>query len=226
MTEGGRHRARLFIAGGYIAVAGAALGCAAPVETHSAYADQAYLCTDDAADALATAVASCTAAWQRDRSCGGIMSFSGQIEGNAVTVTSELDGTSFRVALPSDDETAYLDRIDSNGAGPYFRFSFKAKSLGGDAEATTATARTLTLNRTATTQPGHLTDGVAELALRLTAGGDSADLLSLDDGGVLVLDEQAPERLVGHFDARFGEATNAIQGCFTLLAIEVRQFNE
>src|SRR4051794_34938786 len=114
------HARRLGISVLGLALLGAG-ACVDPMAAPSAYTSLTNLCSPGNAAAYQKAVDDCRQAFAQDRSCGGVLSFDGQIQGRPVTVEATRLKTSVTV-LQSDGGTPLLDEVATSGSSPYFNF--------------------------------------------------------------------------------------------------------
>ena len=192
----------------------AAVACAAPVESEPAYADERFLCGADSASEWTDAVDDCRRRFERDASCGGVISFEGVLEEHLVTVDAEVSRTEF-VDFMDADGTALRDNVKIYSRSPYFSFSLQLKEIGG---ATMAEGeRTLRVGSTA--DPSEkLTDAVVRTSFRMSVGGESSDLASRD--GELVVERQTESEQAGSFALEFRAESDQIDGCFHVFATD------
>lgn len=192
-----------------------ASACVDPMEAPSAYAtEEVALCKPENAAQLQQELADCQAAFERDGSCGGILSFDGQIQGRPVTVASQV--RSSLAVLDKDDGAPFLDEVASNGESPYFHFTTKFRSVGGRLETLGGNATVLRYAGApnAPSVPNPLEDDQVLFTLRLD-GAESVTFTA--SAGNLTFTEQTPEEVSGSFDAVFGAEDDHVTGCFHLL---------
>ena len=73
----------------------ASAGCLDPLDTPTAYESEPYLCGSDSQGAWTEQLEACRDAYEKDRSCAGLFSFRGQLEGTPLKVTSEISFANF-----------------------------------------------------------------------------------------------------------------------------------
>lgn len=196
----------------------ACAGCAMPVENPPVYESQRFLCADEHSDAWRDAVDDCHEDFERDQSCAGVLSFTGQLEGEAVTVESLLGTTEF-LDLRADGEGSELrQELKLKGASPYFQFVFSWLDIGGDL---TGEADDRTLHHgTAEDRDTVLDDDRVRTAFRLTVGGESRALTPRE--AELTTERQRIDEHVATFNADFGASGDYLEGCFHAFPIEHR----
>jgi hypothetical protein len=192
-------------------------GCIAGFETPSAYEDQRALCTDDHADEWQELVSECAATQLSAEPCAGLVSFSGSLEGEPLTVESQALWTAFRVQQQLNGAVA-LDRVTLTGESPYFVFSLALGSLGGSV--IESEPRSLTLDSAAELASDHLQDDLASVTLRLDVASESIALRGLPGSGAVVVEVQTLNELAGRFDGSFGSADDQLVGCYHVFAQE------
>jgi hypothetical protein len=97
-------------------------GCAPPLDAPSAFEDEEYLCDPAHAAQWQQRIGDCRAAYQRDGSCPGVISFRGLVEAQSVVIDSPVTKVNF-TDIPRGDGT--IDRAYFIfGASPYFLFSY------------------------------------------------------------------------------------------------------
>jgi len=190
-------------------------GCAEPFDTPSAYEGQQYVCDNDAFDER---LALCRTRWTADRSCAGITSMTGILQGQPLTVTSELSEATFLDVLVKNG-AALRTEVTGIGRSPYFQFSMRYRSIGGEAS-NGGTTRTLTLVTNASSQVDELMDTKVAGDLRLNNGSDSSNISF--KAGSLELALQNSNEEAGMFTAQFARAGDTLRGCFHYLATEHR----
>lgn len=196
------------------------VGCVDSLETPSAYDAQRDLCSAEHADAWRAAVDSC----KSESDCGGVVSFTGELEGGPVTVESTRQSTVFRRVHLSERDEEVLDRVDSDGSSPYFTFSFRLASVGGGAGQASA-ERPLVIDDGANGVSDRLDDDLVMLELYLQSASEDATLRALDGGSVIIA-TQSEDEVSGTFTAAFGDSEDPLEGCFHLLATAVTTSEE
>jgi hypothetical protein len=121
------------------------LQCVEPLDAPSAYAEQRYLCTEAYASERAAVVERCREAYLRDRSCGGLVNFIGNIQSIPLVVESLASSASFEYRV---SDTGVLElNMHAEGRTPYFEYTTKISNLlDGDRITTTTTGNDLRLN--------------------------------------------------------------------------------
>ena len=189
-------------------------GCLDDFHTPSAYDSEVYLCNSDAD--LAARIASCEQQFETDNSCGGVISFQGTLEGHPVTVTATLAATVFQTVDSGTVEL--LSAVTASGTSPYFAFTLLLTSVGGRNDIVDNNGRFLTFDSEAETLPDPLNDERVNVGLRLSSGGDSAELEGVTGNGNVVVSLQAPNLLRAKFSGSFGASADKVVGCFEVLA--------
>ncbi len=179
-------------------------GCDDRFVTPSAYDQAPDVCGDSAA--RAAVLEACQAAGD----CGGVIGFSGTLEGRDVRVGAGLEAARFTDARTP--EGVVVDGIEAIGESPYFKFVLKVQSIGGGVDLVETDVRELTTNRASDTAPDRFTDDTVSLELRLTTTSES-EAFGADDGGVFVIDDRSADGLSGTFAAAFGE--DELSGCYS-----------
>jgi hypothetical protein len=182
------------------------VACALPVENPPAYDAELNLCAADQADAWRSRVERCRDAYERDKSCGGVMSFAGRLEGEQITVDSELHATEFSDQINADGSELRVD-VKLYGRSPYFAFSFEWRGVGGDLAGETIERR---LRFDSALE--SLDDEVVRGALRMTVGGASKAFAPR--AGTLTVVRQTLGEEIATFRADFGSAGDSLKGCF------------
>jgi hypothetical protein len=199
-------------------------GCVVPFDTPSEYEDQRYLCAPEHADAFASIVDECRtrlASEAEEDRCAGAWSLTGVLGGYDVTIESKLATSTF--AHADHDGARVIESIDASGPTPYFTLSVQVESVGGGE---IAGSRELLLDQRAETLPDALDDANTSLALRLSGGGDSENLVGETGSGAMTVSSQSLTEIRGSFEGAFGHDGEPLQGCFHLLALETRVVTE
>jgi hypothetical protein len=191
-----------------------AASCFNAVDAPSAYDGEHDLCSDEFAEEYADRVEACRKRWRKDKSCGGVVSFSGTLQGVEVVVDAELEGTEIRDI--QIDGVNYRDRLRLAGMSPYFEFELAAKLLGGDT-GRTLTDRELVVNPAVDRESTWFEDARTDLELGLQAGTLSDVQLT---SGSFVLEEQNADVSRGHFAGRSADELTDLRGCFHAFTTE------
>jgi hypothetical protein len=183
-------------------------GCTEPLSAPSAYSEQRYLCDSLEWNKL---IEECAATFARDGKCRGHVGLRGRLQGTDVVVQSRVNGVSIATA-ESDGPSGSLAGFSADGVSPYFAFQLEAKAVGGSVHTPAPEPRTLRFRdeRRGTDQ---YTDEFVELALRLTAGGESANFRAVS--GSMTLSVPQPDVVRGTFRGTFTNAGDA-EGCFVI----------
>jgi hypothetical protein len=185
-----------------------ALGCSVSVENPPAFEAERFLCAAEYADQWQAELDDCREAYEDDQSCGGLISFSGTLEGKDVTVDSRITGNEFidRVMIEGGE---IREQIALYGKSPYFHFSFQWRELGGDL---LGGADDRELGFGGSPDPlDVLGDDLARSSLRMTVGADSRAFAFRS--GSLSIELQRPEEQSATFDAELA-AGDSLSGCF------------
>lgn len=182
------------------------VACAVPVENPPAYDSEQDLCTAKHAEALRSRVERCRDDFARDKSCGGVISFAGQLEGEQITVDSELGATEFADRIDTDGSEMRVD-VKLYGRSPYFAFAFEWRGLGGDLMGETI-ERELRFGSVLES----VDDEVVRGALRMTVGGESKAFAPRT--GTFTVERQTLDEEIAAFRADFGSAGDSLKGCF------------
>jgi hypothetical protein len=194
-----------------IALLGAS-ACIDPMEAPSAYTtDTVALCKPENQQVYEQAVEDCQGAFANDRSCGGVLSFDGKIQGRPVTVSSRVQSSV--AVLDQSSGAPLLDEVATNGSGPYFNFTTKFRSSGGRLETLGGQSRVLQYAGApnAPSVPNPLEDDQVLFTLRLN-GAESVTFTGTS--GNLTFSEQTAQDVVGTFDTVFGSDEDHVTGCF------------
>jgi hypothetical protein len=189
-------------------------GCLGSFKTPSAYHDQRYLCDAEHAAEMQALTDGCRV----DASCAGAFSMRGTMQGEPLTVETQLSTAAFGVVQPPGDSTQTLDRVNLTGTSPYFQFIFHMKSVGG--LVTTAgetTPRTLVLNGGASRLANSLADTQVDVGQFLEVGGASSDQGAVTNSGTVQITYLSSTELRGTFHGAFGQSADVVDGCFDVL---------
>jgi hypothetical protein len=186
-------------------------GCSAAVENPPAYSSERNLCAAKHASAWDAKIARCRAAYDRDKSCGGLMSFAGRLEGEQITVSSELGATEFADRIDADGSTVRVE-VKLYGRSPYFAFDFEWRGLGG-AVTDEDTERELRFESALESTDDDIVRG----ALRLSVAGESRAFAPR--AGTLKVTRQAAEEQVATFDVAIGGSGDHLSGCFDAFVV-------
>jgi|GEM_PF-4595801 len=192
-----------------------ASACIDPMEAPSAYTtDVVALCKPENQSLWEQNIESCQEAFDTDRSCGGVFSFDGQIQGRPVTVGSRV--RSSVSVLDKDAGAPLLDEVATDGSGPYFNFTAKFRSVGGRQETLGGTPRVLQYAGApnAPSVPTPLEDNQALFTLRIN-GAES--VVFTGTAGNLTFTEQTADKVEGTFDTTFGSEDDHVTGCFYVI---------
>ena len=183
-------------------------GCSQlPLE--SEYSNQRDICSSEQAELFAELVEDCRARWEDDRSCAGVLGFTGSIEGVDVVVESDLLDSEFDEQGPPGGVVA-REGVSMLGSSPYFRFSLSLKHIGGPVS-DDPLDRTLMVPG----PDGVYDDDLASAAIRLSTGAESNDRNSFD--GELSISLQSEFEEIGRFRLNLG-GEDEIEGCFHAFA--------
>lgn len=187
----------------------AALACSCAVENRSAFDDERFLCAAELAHEWQAEQERCRTAFDVDRSCPGVVSFAGDLQGSPVVVDTELTGSEFKDQLRADSTLRRTQTL-IQGESPYFVFSLRFTSVGG-ALLEDSPLRELAISRVPTSEPAlALDDALAHAALGLSASNQSVEAPAR--AGSLLITKQATVEQSGSFDLEFEDG--AIEGCF------------
>ena len=202
--------------GAALLAAALAAGCTDKLSTPSAYEEQRYLCDPSYALQLASEVEACS----NDKSCAGVVSFKGSLQGSPVTVESKVAIGQY-IVVANGSSGQLWDQVLLNGASPYFNFVFYLKSLGGTVDSSPDEQRILRFNAAAPAQPNALSDDQIEGGMLLQAAGGSVDLRAMTNSGSVVLTKLASTELVGSFHGEFGGTNDVVDGCFHMFPSQI-----
>jgi hypothetical protein len=184
------------------------LGCTTPVENPPAYDGERDLCASELDDEWRRLVENCRARREDGDMCGGLISFTGQLEGQTLTVDSELGATEFDDVLIADGSKLRND-VKLQGRSPYFVFTFEWRGLGG-AVTGEAQERSLSFGSGAG-GTAVLDDDKVRGALRMSVGGETKAFAPRS--GELTIELQTEEEQVASFETEFGSAGDQLVGC-------------
>jgi hypothetical protein len=194
-----------------------ASGCLGNFKTPSAYQDQRFLCDDAHAADFQALVDSC----QKDGSCAGAFSMQGTLQGEPLTVGTALSDASFTLVQTAGSPVQKLDRVNLNGASPYFDFVFHMKSVGGLVTAAgDPIGRDLTINGGSTSLAGPLDDDQVDVGQLLEAAGASSDQAGRTGSGTVSISYLSSTELRATFHGSFGDPNDSVDGCFDAIPAE------
>jgi hypothetical protein len=202
-------------AASFLAAAVASLGlflvaCTERFEARSEYTKQRVLCGPASAAEWSAAVAECRQAFERDRSCLGLIGFRGELQGQAVAVQTRVERLAMIEGESDSDGVPIFAGFTAEGKSPYFAFALEAKQVGGTIDAPGGERRRYVL-KDETRNADKYVDGFAELALRMTAGGESKNLRARN--GEMAFENPYMDGIVGTFYGAFSTEGN-LDGCF------------
>jgi hypothetical protein len=193
----------------------ALLGCAVAVENPPAYDAERNLCTPKRSKEWNAMVDSCRERFEDDAGCGGLISFTGQLENEALTVDSELGANEFNDRVGSDG-VEVRQQVKLHGRSPYFAFAFELRGVGGELSDENE-ARSLSFgNSDGRFEP--LDDEVVRGAFRMTVGGETKAFAPRS--GKVTIERQARYEQVATFEADFATAGDHVTGCFHAFAVK------
>jgi hypothetical protein len=193
----------------------AASGCLGSFHTPSAYQEQPYLCDAAHAGDLGAKLEVCKAT----PGCGGVFSMTGSMQGQPLTVTSQLSGADYVIVEPPGMATQTLDQINITGESPYFVFIFHTKSMGGDLTMASTTPRTLAFNGGATGLAMGLDDDQVDVGQLLEVSGASSEQHGQTASGQIVVNALSISELDATFSGAFGDPNDKVDGCFRELPL-------
>ncbi|HMJ51194.1 MAG TPA: hypothetical protein VK540_03940 [Polyangiaceae bacterium] len=181
-------------------------GCASPLDAPSVYESEVFLCAPDQADRFNVELERCRNEYDRDGSCGGLVSFTGRLYNQPLVVDSRIDVSRFEDLLRADG-VRIRDQVKLSGISPYFRFRVRFWEMGGD-----MLGDERSLDVIASVAPGAqpFLDRFVHASIRLSASGQSVESPALN--GNVSLSVQTVNEEAGTFHLGFGE--DAIDGCF------------
>jgi hypothetical protein len=183
--------------------------CIPGFDTPRADATIEHLCEADNALRWEGRVDECLDRRARDQACGGVIAFSGRLEGEAVAVASDAMDPVF-VFETANNGVVQLDDVAFEGGGPYFDFSLEFGNVGG----IFAQDRVLGIDAASEASGDVLDDELASMGLRVVVPGSSVTLPALTGSGELRFDFQGIMEVRGSFTAAFGTASDEVMGCF------------
>ncbi|HMJ14871.1 MAG TPA: hypothetical protein VK524_25840 [Polyangiaceae bacterium] len=192
----------------------ALLGCTVAVENPPAYDAERDLCAAKRKGEWERRLASCRDEYEADASCGGLISFTGQLEGEPLTVDSELGASEFSDRVNAEGAELRED-VKLQGRSPYFVFTFEWRGLGADLSSENG-PRTLSFGAGVGGQES-LEDELVRGALRMTVGGETRAFAPR--GGSLVIERQTQGEQVATFETNFG-GSDDLTGCFHAFAVK------
>jgi len=189
------------------------LGCNVAIENPPAYDAERDLCAAKGAKEWDALLESCREEFEADGGCAGLISFTGQLENEALTVDSELGINEFfdRVTV---DGVEIRQQIKLHGRSPYFVFAFEFRGLGGELSDEDQ-QRSLSFG-SGTGDFESLDDELVRGALRMTVGGETKAFAPRR--GNLTIAHQAQDEQSATFEADFGTAGDHLTGCFHAFA--------
>ena len=187
-----------------------ATGCTDGFRTPSEYEEQRYLC-DNGAALLEARYLECADQRAAGTPCFGVISFRGRIEQTPLTVESLVPRTEYEV--DSSSGVALVQEAAATSASPYFRYTFKLKSLGSNLTNPPDQETVFALDSSATSLPNPLTDAQVEGSLRIFVGVDATALFA--NSGTVTLRVKPGGEMAGRFEGSFGAAPDdTLEGCF------------
>jgi hypothetical protein len=183
--------------------------CIAGFDTPRADATIERLCDAENALQWEGRVEECMERRAQDQVCGGVIAFSGRLDGEAVTVVSDAQDPVFAFET-ANNGVVQLDDVAFEGGGPYFDFTLEFGNVGG----IFAQDRVLGIDAASEASGDVLDDELASLGLRVVVPGSSVTIPALTDSGELRFDFQGIMELRGSFAAAFGTASDELAGCF------------
>jgi hypothetical protein len=201
---------------GCIAATFALFGCAVAVENPPAYDAERNLCTAKRSKEWNAMVDSCRERFEDDAGCGGLISFTGQLENEALTVDSELGANEFYDHIGLDG-VELRQQLKLYGRSPYFAFAFELRGLGGELSDEGGQARSLSFGSSdGRFEP--LDDDMVRGAFRMTVGGETKAFAPRS--GKITIESQAHYEQVATFEADFATAGDRVTGCFHAFAVK------
>jgi hypothetical protein len=191
----------------------AALGGCSAVEPESAYASERYLCGEEQGERWRLELEQCRIDHQVNGSCAGVMSLTGRLHGEPLTVDSRLEVARFEDVVGADG-VRLRNEIKLNGLGPYFHFRIRLWEVGGELGAQPALE--VIAGQAPGAEPRPLRDSFVRASFRLSAAGKSVE--SPAAGGYVSLPLHAESEQAGIFRFQFG--SDQIDGCFHALLTE------
>jgi hypothetical protein len=193
----------------------ALVGCAVAVENPPAYDAERYLCAAERSSEWDDRLERCREDFESDRGCGGLISFEGRLQNEALTVDSELGANEFNDRLTVEG-VEVREQVKLHGRSPYFVFAFELRGIGGELS-DDGEQRSLSFGSgDARFEP--LDDDVVRGALRMTVGGETKAFAPR--GGSLTIERQEHYEQVGSFTADFATEGDRLSGCFHAFAVK------
>ncbi len=198
------------------------LACADPLDAPPASQQARDLCTHENVRVLQELVAGCRDAWATDKSCAGILSFHGEVEGVPTKLEGTVTSVKFDDVIRADDSVV-RGAVTMDGRGPYFELSFRFTSLGGVISDTDRVGRRLRVG--GSSEDGKLEDDQTAISFQLASDAQSRDLAA--SSGYLVIDTQKEQEESGRFEIRAPRGPNTvIAGCFVVFPTRIRRTME
>ena len=183
-------------------------GCSSALDAPSVYESEVYLCAPEQADRWRTELERCRSEYERDGSCGGLVSWKGHLYQQPLTIESRFDVTRFE-DLVRPDGVRIRNEMKLSGISPYFRFRFRFWEVGGDMFGGERTLQVIG-GQAPGSEPQPFLDRFVRASIRLSASGQSVESSALS--GNVDLSLQAVDEQAGTFHFQFAE--DAIDGCF------------
>ncbi len=184
------------------------VGCADGLRTPSAYDEQRYLCADDAA-LLEARTLECADQRAAGKPCFGAISFRGRLEMSPLTVESLIPTTEYQV----DSASGTVQETSATSASPYFRYTFKLKSLGLSLTTPPAGEAAFVFDPSATSRPDSLNDNQVEGSMRIFVGVDATEFVA--NAGTVTVRLKPGGEMSGRFEGPFGNSPgDTLEGCF------------
>ena len=196
------------------AAAASVLGGCSGIDVESAYGSERYLCTDEQADRWQAELSQCRTDHDADRSCGGLLSLTGRMHGQPLTVDARLEVARFEDVLRADG-VRLRNEIKLNGIGPYFHFRVRLWEVGGELSGAGPTLAVMA-GQAPGVDPGPLLDSFVRASLRLSAAGQSMESPAV--AGYVSSPVQAESEQAATFRFEFG--SDEVEGCFHALRTE------
>jgi hypothetical protein len=190
-------------------------GCSSGVDNPSAYETEQFLCAPEHADRWQADLERCRSDFVHDRSCGGISSFRGRLQGQPVTVDARLDTSAFE-DLREADGARRRNELKLNGVAPYFGFRFHFREVGGEVPGAEERPLQLLSGARPAGAPEPLLDDFVRLSLRLSASSQSVATSATGGTMSVTLQRDAEEAAV--FQLEF--EGDVVDGCFHAFATE------
>jgi hypothetical protein len=209
-----------------LALVGAALwGCTEAVATPTAYEGQRPLCTAGYATAFQAELDQCQKDYERDQSCAGIASFTGQLQNRPTTVESRLTQTQFSDHLISAGGETVRGEMQFEGRSPYYFFSLSMRNVGGPIDGTKNDYQLRIGGGEGTLETEDaLNNDVVEGKIDVYAAGQSIRFVG--DSGQLIISRQQATEEAGRFQMTLHNSTDSLEGCFYAFATSTnRNFN-